>query len=297
LLGGKMTKPHDNYEKLLEQYHDLTLVLEEYERKHPKKNELINHLKNISSQFLEGTIPVEDYKNQYQNFLKAESVKNKKLIKACHYLCMDSYFQDLDQIILNKVIPGNPLNENLTQLRQVLALKLASEIESGLPLHHVEQRSKALKIATNTKELIEFIYSNKAINSEVIIQETENYAKSTLPLSKNWSSGSRAIISVIVGVVSAVVSCTLLGTLGFFSASFFPVLGNIMGAFTGILTGLAIANSLAKDVYKGDTFFKMSASQKQIESLVQRIQSQERQKENKSEHEKDLGGLQPKPPI
>jgi hypothetical protein len=269
ILYGE-TQPHYNYRKTpLEHYCDLTLTLDRYVNKHPEKKDLINNLKKSSSQFLEGKIKLDEYKDAYENALKEKFVHNKKLIKAYKYLCMDNYFQSLDQIISNKVPPNNPLHENLKNLRAILARERSAEIEFGIPDH----QSNALRVAANTREFIEDIYLGGKTKEE-IIQAANDYAKHNIRIGRNWNTGTKIIVSGLIAVAAAVVGCVIGAFIGLgigFACGAVTGPGAlataVVGAFIGGFKGAMVASILAH------RFFSLSESEKQIKALANKVKS------------------------
>lgn len=303
------TQPHYNHRKSpLEYYCDLTQSLDKYLVKYPEQKELVDTLKNCSSQFLDGTLLLQDYKNHCQDALQAASVNDSNIIKAINYMCLPAYFEELDKTISAHVIPESLLYENLRKLRQELAIELATEIESGKTMKQIQQ-SNAIKVATNTKGFVESLYTG-TLSPEQMVEKANQYASDNIRLGRNWSLGSKAIVGALVCVAAAAVGCIIGAAIGLgigFACGAITgpgslitaIVGAFIGGFKGAMIGATASGAvvgLGIGAYAANVFFKPSPSEKQVQALANTVKEQIKLKtdtEVEPEQDEKGSGLSP----
>ncbi len=300
------SQPHYNHRKSkLEYYCDLTQLLDKYLIQHPQQQELVNDLKKYSVEFGGNKLSAQEYKDKCQELLKAASVNDKNIIKAINYMCLKDYFNELDETIAKHVFPENLLYENLQNLKQALALEFAAEIESGKTIQQVEQ-SNALKITTNTRNLIESLYS-RTLKPEQMVKTAEQYANDNIRLGRNWSMGSKVIVGVLICVAAAAIGCIIgaaiggialaCGTITGLGALITAIVGAFIGGFKGSILGATVARSavgLEAGAYGANFFFKPSTTEKQVQALANTVKDQVKlDTEMEPDKDEQEGGLSP----
>lgn len=285
------TQPHYNFRKTkLEHYCDLSQILDKYFAKHPDKQALVTELKDFSKLFCADEKSLERYRADCRSVLKTASVNDKNIIKAINYMCLQDYFKELDQTISTHVLPGNPLHENLQNLRHTLAVELAAEIESGKTLKQIDQ-SNAVKIITNTDSFIKSLYTTDC-NPAQKIEAADHYVNENIRLGRNWHLGSKIIAGALLCVAAAAVGCIIGAAIGLAigfacgaitgpGSLITAAVGAFLGGFKGAMVAATVAGgvvALGVGVYGANLFFKPSESETQIQALANTVKVQEESK-------------------
>lgn len=232
VLCGMVQHDYNRRKTDFDHYCNLMMSLDTYSASHSQHQNLIDKIRILAKNYLDGSISVVRFADECDKQLKLASVTSKALNQSINLLCLNGYFAKLTSVMKQHVPAKNILRDQLNTLLLALYQEISFDIDNGASIRHIAQ-SRVHPLIHDTAFFIEGLYEDP-LNTERAVSAAEVYIRDHVKLARNWHLGFKIIAGLTLCVAAAALCCAF---------------GVAIGACAGIALGMYLGIPVMESVF------------------------------------------------